>query len=143
MIYDINWIKSKLPHRHPFLLVDRILEISDSSIRGIKNFTINEHFFSGHFPEKPIVPGVLLIEAMAQVAGIAISHKSNNTENLGFLVSIENAVFKQMVIPGDSVALEAIINKSRGNFWKFDCSAKVNDSIAASATIALMMHKTV
>ncbi|AWD33259.1 3-hydroxyacyl-[acyl-carrier-protein] dehydratase FabZ [Candidatus Fokinia solitaria] len=141
MIYDTNWIKSKLPHRYPFLLVDRILEISENSIRGLKNFTVNEYFFSGHFPEKAIVPGVLLVEAMAQVAGILISHKSNDTENLGFLVNIENATFKQMVTPGDSVVLEATVDRCRGNFWKFHCFAKIEKDDVASAKIALMMSK--
>ncbi len=140
---DINEILNILPHRYPFLLVDRIVEFEAGKMaKGIKNVTINEPFFQGHFPGHPIMPGVLLIEAMAQVGGI-LAFKSANVENkVVYFMGIDKARFRKPVMPGDRVELILNVIKNRGDIWVFKGEANVDGKIAAEAEImATIMEK--
>ncbi len=135
---DINKVMSRLPHRYPFLLVDRVLECEPGErLLAIKNVTINEPFFQGHFPVKPIMPGVLIIEALAQATGLlAMETEPERVGNsLYYFVGIDNARFKRPVVPGDQMALEVWFQKERRNIWKFNGEARVDGKIAASAII--------
>jgi 3-hydroxyacyl-[acyl-carrier-protein] dehydratase len=139
---DIMELMKLLPHRYPFLLVDKIIEVDgDSSAIGIKNVTVNEPHFTGHFPENPIMPGVLLIEAMAQTAGAICAHKSGSTDNLVYFMTIDNARFRKPVVPGDQVRFHVVKQKQRGNIWKFHCDAKVDGHLVAEADVGAMMVK--
>lgn len=116
-VYDINRIKKTLPHRQPFLLIDKILEISESHVVGLKNVTVNEPFFMGHFPEEPIMPGVLLIEAMAQTGGIFVLHGIPDPEKYStYFLKINNVRFRSKVVPGDTLifSLELVAPVKRG-----------------------------
>ncbi len=139
MLMDINEIKEYLPHRYPFLLVDRVEEIVlGESIVAFKNVTANEPFFNGHFPELPIMPGVLILEAMAQAAGILgfkTVDKKPSDGSIYYFVGCDNARFKRKVIPGDRLKLEASIKSTRRGIYKFDCKASVDDEFVCSATI--------
>jgi 3-hydroxyacyl-[acyl-carrier-protein] dehydratase len=138
---DILEIMKLLPHRYPFLLVDRIIEIDgDMSAIGIKNVTANEPHFVGHFPERPIMPGVLLIEAMAQTAGAICARKQGETGNLVYFMTIDNARFRKPVVPGDRVEFHVVKQKQRGNIWKFHCDAKVDGVLVAEADIGAMIR---
>lgn len=142
---DILGLMKLLPHRYPFLLVDRIIEIDeDNSAIGIKNVTINEPHFQGHFPEQPVMPGVLIIEAMAQTAG-AICIKSQNTDkpSLVYFMTIDNAKFRRPVVPGDRLHIRVKKLKKRGNIWRFACEAMVDGAKAAEAEISAMMSPPV
>ncbi|MEI5680371.1 3-hydroxyacyl-ACP dehydratase FabZ [Mesorhizobium sp. CGMCC 1.15528] len=142
---DILGLMKLLPHRYPFLLVDRIIEIDeDNSAIGIKNVTINEPHFQGHFPEQPVMPGVLIIEAMAQTAG-AICIKSQNTDkpSLVYFMTIDNAKFRRPVVPGDRLHIHVKKLKKRGNIWRFACEAMVDGAKAAEAEISAMMSPPV
>src|SRR5437667_1689110 len=111
---DINEIRTILPHRYPFLLVDRIVELTEEGIVGIKNVTANEPFFQGHFPDFPVMPGVLIVEAMAQTAGVLVLKSiPDRHKKLVLLVSIENAKFRRPVVPGDQLRLEMAVVKRR------------------------------
>lgn len=138
---DILGLMKLLPHRYPFLLVDRIIDIdADNSAVGIKNVTINEPHFQGHFPEQPVMPGVLIVEAMAQTAG-AICIKSQNTDkpSLVYFMTIDNAKFRRPVVPGDRLHIHVNKLKKRGNIWRFACEALVDGAKAAEAEISAMM----
>ncbi|MFU0504584.1 3-hydroxyacyl-ACP dehydratase FabZ [Pseudaminobacter sp. NGMCC 1.201702] len=138
---DIMGLMKLLPHRYPFLLVDRIIDIdADNSAIGIKNVSINEPHFQGHFPEQPVMPGVLIIEAMAQTAG-AICIRSQETESpsLVYFMTIDNAKFRRPVVPGDRLHIHVNKLKKRGNIWRFACEAKVDGAKAAEAEISAMM----
>jgi 3-hydroxyacyl-[acyl-carrier-protein] dehydratase len=129
----------KLPHRYPFLLVDRIIDIQPNvSISGIKNVTINEPFFQGHFPGQPIMPGVLMVEAMAQVAGV-LAFSSGIEAKSVFFMSIEKAKFRRPVVPGDQLKIEIKVLHQRGNVWKFSGEAKVDDKTASEAEFTAMV----
>ena len=136
---DINEISEYLPHRYPFLLVDRVLEVDPGSfIRGFKNVTINEPFFNGHFPGNPVMPGVLMIEAMAQLAGILAFKTKDRKPSDGsiyYLAGIDSARFKRPVVPGDRLEMEARIIADRSGVMKFACSAQVDGKIACVAKI--------
>jgi len=135
----INEILNTLPHRYPFLLVDRVTELQPGEyIKGIKNVTINEPFFPGHFPGQPIMPGVLIIEAMAQIAGI-LAYRSGIEGKSMYFMSIENAKFRRPVIPGDQINLEIRAVKQRGPVWKFRGSATVDAKVVAEADITAMI----
>lgn len=135
----INEIMNTLPHRYPFLLVDRVTELQPREyIKGIKNVTINEPFFPGHFPGQPIMPGVLIIEAMAQIAGI-LAYRSGIEGKSMYFMSIENAKFRRPVIPGDQINFEIKAVKQRGPVWKFQGSARVDDKVVAEAEITAMI----
>lgn len=135
-ILEIDAIRELLPHRYPFLLVDRILEIETGKRAvGIKNVTVNEEFFQGHFPTRPIMPGVLIIEAMAQVAGIMILSMEEHRGKMAYLATVENAKFRRPVVPGDTLTTETNLLRARGNMGKVQCVARVGDQVAAEATI--------
>lgn len=136
---DISEIRTYLPHRYPFLLVDRVVEINlGESIVAYKNLTVNEPFFNGHFPDQPVFPGVLLVEAMAQAAGILGFKSMNKTPADGsiyYFVGADNLRFKRPCVPGDRVMLRASIVSDRRGIWKFNVSSDVDGELAASATI--------
>lgn len=132
-------IMKKLPHRYPFLLVDRIIAMEPSvSITGIKNVTINEPFFQGHFPGQPIMPGVLIIEAMAQVGGVLAFSTGTDAKSV-FFMSIEKAKFRKPVVPGDQLKMELKVIQQRGNVWKLSGVAKVDDKVVAEAYLTAML----
>jgi len=136
---DISEIRQYLPHRYPFLLVDRVIELSPGeSIVAYKNLSINEEFFQGHFPGRPIFPGVLLVEAMAQAAGILGFRSNDKTPDDGsiyYLAGVDNLRFKRPCVPGDRVMLRATLVAQRRGIARFDVSADVDGELAASATI--------
>ncbi|MDF1797006.1 MAG: 3-hydroxyacyl-ACP dehydratase FabZ [Coxiellaceae bacterium] len=129
-------ILAHLPHRYPFLLVDRVTSLVDNeSIQGYKNVSFNEPYFVGHFPVKPVMPGVLMIEAMAQLSGILILHSQGvkpSKENLHYLAGVDNTRFKRVVEPGDQLMMEIKVIKARKLLWKFSGEATVNGELACS-----------
>ncbi len=130
---DINMIQKILPHRYPFLLVDRIIEIGANKIVGLKNVTINEPFFQGHFPGHPIMPGVLIIEAMAQTGGVGVLSIKANIGKLAYFLSIDSARFRKPVVPGDVLRMEVDLLKAKLNIMKTHGVAKVDGKIVAEA----------
>ena len=136
---DIQKIKEYLPHRYPFLLVDRVLEIEPGKrLLAFKNVTYNEPFFSGHFPELPIMPGVLIIEALAQATGLLASETAPEVLGKGmtyYLVGLDKVRFKRPVVPGDRLMLEATYLRHKRNIWAFSCRAEVDGELVASAEI--------
>lgn len=141
MILDVNGIQKILPHRYPFLLVDAVEEIEPKKrIVTIKNVTINEGFFQGHFPGKPIMPGVLIIESMAQTGGLLLLKEVPDREKkLLYFVSIDNARFRRPVVPGDQLRIEMNVLAWRGGFCKLEGRASVNGDLAAEATLMCKM----
>lgn len=139
-VAELKEILTLLPHRYPFLLVDKIVEIDgDNSAIGIKNVTVNEPQFTGHFPDHAIMPGVLLIEGMAQTAGAICARKTRSGANLVYFMTIDNARFRKPVVPGDRVEYHVVKQKQRGNIWKFHCDAKVDGQLVAEADIGAMI----
>lgn len=134
-ILDVNVIQKILPHRYPFLFVDKIIESSEKRIVGIKNVTINEPFFQGHFPGHPIMPGVLIIEAMAQVGGIGALNMKDNIGKLAYFLSINNARFRKPVVPGDTLKIEVDLLKAKLSVMQVHGVAKVGDDIVAEADL--------
>lgn len=138
---DITGILKQLPHRYPFLLVDRVLECHrGKSIRAIKNVTINEPFFPGHFPHRPVMPGVLIIEALAQTAGILAFQTAGvipDENTRFFFVGIDRARFRRPVEPGDQLVMTATLERAIRGIWKFSTIARVGDVEAASADMML------
>lgn len=133
---DINQLQEIIPHRHPFLLVDRILEHEPGKRAvGIKNVTINEPFFAGHFPGYPVMPGVLIIEALAQVGAVALLDLEANKGKLAFFAGIDSCRFRGQVTPGDTLHLEAEITRLKGTIGKAKAVAKVDDKIVAQAEL--------
>jgi 3-hydroxyacyl-[acyl-carrier-protein] dehydratase len=133
---DVNEIMKILPHRYPFLMVDRILEMDPGKrIVGFKNVTINEPFFQGHFPGHPVMPGVLIIEAMAQVAGILayLSSAEEDRKKVSYFMAIDNARFRKPVLPGDLLRLEMETTLNRRGIWGFNGKAFVEDKLVADA----------
>ena len=131
---DINEIKEILPHRFPFLLVDRIVELEAERIVGLKNVTCNEPFFQGHFPDFPVMPGVLIVEAMAQTAGILVLKSiENRASKLVLLVAVENARFRRPVVPGDTLRLEMKLLKRKATVAKMSGVATVDGQVVAEA----------
>jgi 3-hydroxyacyl-[acyl-carrier-protein] dehydratase len=140
--YDIAQIMHAIPHRYPFLLVDRVVElVKNQSCIGIKNVTINENFFQGHFPTMPVMPGVLIIECMAQTAAVLV------VETLGpdwagklvYFMTVDSAKFRKPVVPGDQMRVHVTKQRQRGNIWKFEAEAKVDGKVVAEATYAAMI----
>lgn len=134
---DIQKIQSLLPHRYPFLLVDRVVESEPGKrLVAIKNVTINEPFFHGHFPSKPVMPGVLLIEAMAQATGLlAMESAEVPKEAIYYLVGVDKARFKRPVVPGDQLVFEVEVIKHKREIWVFAAESKVDGNLVASAEI--------
>jgi 3-hydroxyacyl-[acyl-carrier-protein] dehydratase len=138
---DIQRILTLLPHRYPFLMVDRIIEMnSDESCIGIKNVTANEPHFTGHFPDQPIMPGVLMIEGMAQTAGaMCVASRTGAKPSIVYFMTIENARFRKPVLPGDTVEYHMKKLKSRGNMWWYRGEAKVKGQLVAEAEVSAML----
>ena len=141
MILDVTQIQKILPHRYPFLFVDAIVEMERlKRVVGIKNVTINESYFQGHFPGKPIMPGVLIIEAMAQTGGLLLLQEVPDRENkLLYFVAVDDARFRRPVVPGDQLKLEIKVVSWRGDFCKLDGRATVDGQLAAEATLMCKM----
>jgi len=144
-VLDIQRILQKLPHRYPFLLVDRVVEFErDKRIKALKNVTINEPFFTGHFPSRPVMPGVLMLEALAQTAAL-LSFESAGTEpgddTVVYFVGIDGARFKRPVVPGDQLVLEVAIERARGGIFKYRTSAAVDGELAVEAELMCTMRK--
>ena len=140
MILDINEIQKILPHRAPMLLVDRILELEPLKYAvGIKNVTMMEDFFRGHFPCKPIMPGVLILEAMAQVGGVALLYPEENRGKIAVFGAMENIKFKRPVVPGDQLVTKAELVKVHGNFGKLHAEGFVDDKLAAMGDFTFAM----
>ena len=136
-VLNIEEIFRLIPHRYPFLLIDRVLNISENSIIGIKNVTINEPFFQGHFPNKPIFPGVLLIEACAQLSGIYLYKMKNKTsrESMGFLTGVSQFRFRRVIEPGDCINIESSLYVSKLNIYKFKVTAKIDSILSGEGII--------
>ena len=131
----IEKIQEALPHRYPMLLVDRVLEVSDDEIVAVKNVTINEPFFNGHFPGYPVMPGVLIMEALAQTAGVLELSKEENKRKLVFYTGMDKVKFKKQVIPGDQLIMTAKFIKRRGTIAVVEAKAEVDGKLAASGTL--------
>ncbi len=139
---DINEILSLMPHRYPFLLVDRVLEFEETKrIVAIKNVTINEPFFPGHFPGRPIMPGVLILEAMAQTGGILAFKSFPGMKGSVFFTGIDGARFRKPVIPGDQLRFVVEVVKHRREIWVFEAKAYVADDVVAEARIMAMLKQ--
>jgi beta-hydroxyacyl-ACP dehydratase FabZ len=135
-ILDINEIRTILPHRYPFLLVDRIVELEEERIVGIKNVTANEPFFLGHFPDIPVMPGVLIIEAMAQTAGVLVLKQiPDRDKKLVLLVSVDSARFRRPVVPGDVLRMEMTLIKKKATVAKMAGKALVDGVVVAEAEV--------
>ncbi len=142
-VVDIARIMRVIPHRYPFLMIDRVVDVvRNQSAVGIKNVSVNESFFAGHFPNHPVMPGVLIIESMAQTAAVLV------VETLGpewegklvYFMSIEGAKFRRPVVPGDQLRIHVTKERNRGNVWKFHAVARVDDTSVAEATYAAMIR---
>jgi 3-hydroxyacyl-[acyl-carrier-protein] dehydratase len=140
-IFSYQTILDSLPHRYPFLLVDKIIEITDESITGIKNVSFNEPIFQGHFPEDPIFPGVLLVESLAQLSGIYLYHrfdKQTDQKKQGLFAGIENFTFKKIMRPGDQIVLKSSFYKSKMSVYLFNVSALIENMVVGSGTIKII-----
>ncbi len=139
---DIQRIMQMIPHRYPFLLIDRVVDVvSGESAVGIKNVSINEAYFQGHFPQRPVMPGVLIVEAMAQTAAVLVVHTlgPGSEGKLVYFMSVDNARFRRPVLPGDRLHIHVTRTRNRGNVWKFDGKARGGDKLMAEATFAAMI----
>lgn len=134
---DIGQIMERLPHRYPFLLVDRVLEcVPGERLVAMKNVSMNEPFFQGHFPGKPVMPGVLIVEALAQATCLLAMETEPSDEDITYLLAgVDKARFKRQVTPGDQLLLEAVLEKRKRGIWVFSARALVDDKVAASAEI--------
>jgi 3-hydroxyacyl-[acyl-carrier-protein] dehydratase len=138
----IEEIKEIIPHRYPFLLIDRILEVDEGQRAvGVKNVTANEEFFNGHFPEYPVMPGVLIVEALAQVGAVAMLKKEENRGKLAFFAGIDNCRFKKQVVPGDQLRLEVEMTRVRGSIGKGKGIATVDGQVACEVEITFALGK--
>ena len=140
-MYDIEAIRQRLPHRYPFLLVDRIVERSAEKVVGLKNVTVNEPFFQGHFPPplEAVMPGVLILEAMAQTAAFLVLDDEKETPSIGYLVGIDKAKFRRKVVPGDQLRMEARISRQKRELLQATVEATVDGELAASAIISMVV----
>jgi 3-hydroxyacyl-[acyl-carrier-protein] dehydratase len=142
MVLDINQIRELLPHRYPMLMIDRVEDlVPGESAVGIKNVSANEPFFPGHFPEKAIMPGIFIVEAMGQTAGVTVAAAATVGQDGGlvYFMTMDKVKFRKMVIPGDVLRLHVKKDRSRGNVWRFQGEAYVGDALVAEATFAAMI----
>jgi 3-hydroxyacyl-[acyl-carrier-protein] dehydratase len=135
-ILDSEQIKRIIPHRYPFLLVDKIVEIGDDRIVGVKNVTVNEPFFAGHFPDFPVMPGVLIVEALAQTGAVLLLRRPEFSGKIALFAGIENFKFRRQVVPGDALKLEVNMLAMKRNFGKAAAEATVSGALAASGIIS-------
>ena len=140
-MYDIEAVRQRLPHRYPFLLVDRIVERTAERVVGLKNVTVNEPFFQGHFPPplEAVMPGVLILEAMAQTAAFLVLDDEKETPSVGYLVGIDKAKFRRKVTPGDQLRMEARISRQKRELLQATVEATVDGELAASAIISMVV----
>ena len=139
---DVRWIMEMIPHRHPFLMIDKVVDIvANECATGIKLVSINENYFQGHFPARPVMPGVLIIEAMAQTAAVLVVHTlgPESEGKLVYFMSVDNARFRRPVFPGDRLDVHVVKQRNRGNVWKFEGRAKVGANLMAEAVFAAMI----
>jgi 3-hydroxyacyl-[acyl-carrier-protein] dehydratase len=139
---DVQRIMEMIPHRYPFLMIDKVIDmVANERATGIKNLSINENYFQGHFPARPVMPGVLIIEAMAQTAAVLVVHTlgPESEGKLVYFMSIDNARFRRPVFPGDRLDVHVTKQRHRGNVWKFEGRAKVGDNLMAEAVFAAMI----
>ena len=139
---DIERVMAMIPHRYPFLMIDRVVDVvAGEGCVGIKNVSINEPFFQGHFPTRPVMPGVLIIEAMAQTAAVLVVHTLGPASEgkLVYFMTVDGARFRKPVGPGDQLRVHVRKERSRGNVWKFSAEAKVDGQLVAEATYAAMI----
>jgi len=139
---DIQRIMEMIPHRHPFLMIDKVIDVvADQRATGIKNVSINENYFQGHFPTRPVMPGVLIIEAMAQTAAVLVVHTlgPHAEGKLVYFMSVDNARFRRPVVPGDCLSVHVTKQRNRGNVWKFEGRAEVAGQLMAEAVFAAMI----
>ena len=139
---DVQRIMEMIPHRHPFLMIDRVVDaVRNVRATGIKNVSINEQYFQGHFPSRPVMPGVLIIEAMAQTAAVLVVHTlgAASEGKLVYFMSVDSARFRRPVVPGDCLQVHVTKQRNRGNVWKFEGRAEVDGHLAAEAVFAAMI----
>src|SRR5262249_27877525 len=139
---DIERVMAMIPHRYPMLMIDKVTDVVTSvSATGVKNVTINEPYFQGHFPSRPVMPGVLIIEAMAQTAAVLVVHSLGPAAEgkLVYFMSVDDARFRKPVVPGDVLLIHVAKERHRGNVWKFEGRAKVGDNLVAEAVFAAMI----
>jgi 3-hydroxyacyl-[acyl-carrier-protein] dehydratase len=139
---DIQRIMELIPHRHPFLMIDKVIDVvANEQATGIKNVSINEHYFQGHFPSRPVMPGVLIIEAMAQTAAVLVVHTLGPQAEgkLVYFMSVDNARFRRPVFPGDVLHVRVMKQRHRANVWKFEGRAEVRGQLMAEAVFAAMI----
>ena len=139
---DIQRIMEMIPHRHPFLMIDKVVDmVANERATGIKNVSINEGYFQGHFPARPVMPGVLIIEAMAQTAAVLVVHTLGPEAEgkLVYFMSVDNARFRRPVFPGDQLDVHVTKQRNRGNVWRFEGQAKVGKNVMAEAVFAAMI----
>jgi 3-hydroxyacyl-[acyl-carrier-protein] dehydratase len=139
---DVQRIMEMIPHRHPFLMIDKVIDVvANEQATGIKNVSINEYYFQGHFPARPVMPGVLIIEAMAQTAAVLVVHTLGPEAEgkLVYFMSIDNARFRRPVVPGDCLHVHVAKQRHRGNVWRFEGRAQVRGQLMAEAVFAAMI----
>ena len=139
---NVQRIMEMIPHRHPFLMIDKVVDmVANQRATGIKSVSINENYFQGHFPARPVMPGVLIIEAMAQTAAVLVVHTlgPESEGKLVYFMSVDNARFRRPVFPGDRLDVHVVKQRHRGNVWKFEGKAKVGDNLMAEAVFAAMI----
>jgi 3-hydroxyacyl-[acyl-carrier-protein] dehydratase len=140
--FDIQRVMEMIPHRYPFLMIDKVVDVvSNERATGIKNVSINEHYFQGHFPTRPVMPGVLIIEAMAQTAAVLVVHTLGPASEgkLVYFMSVDSARFRRPVVPGDCLHVRVTKQRNRGNVWKFEGRAVIDGRLAAEAVFAAMI----
>lgn len=142
-VLKIDEVIKYLPHRYPFLMIDRVIDYQEMSLRAVKNVTVNEPCFTGHFPDNPVMPGVLIIESLAQAGAVLayLKTQSSPRDNLFYLAGIDGAKFKQMVLPGDQLVLDVQIVGNKANFWKIHGEATVDGKIVCSVDILSAMKE--
>lgn len=139
-----NEVIKYLPHRYPFLMVDKVIDYQENTLQAVKNVTVNEPYFTGHFPENAVMPGVLIVESLAQAAAILayLKTKSSPRDQLFYLAGIDDAKFKQMVLPGDQLILSVEVVGNKSNFWKIQGEASVEGKMVCSVKILSALRKT-